>query len=313
MQVDVYNTAGDVVGQTELNESVWGIEPNVAVMHQALLRQQANARLGTHQTKTRGEVRGGGKKPWRQKGTGRARQGSTRSPQWIGGGVVFGPHPRSYAQRMPRKMRRLAIRSALSAKLRDDRLTVIRGLGEIEPRTKTMAGVLARLPEARSVLIVMPERVETIARAAGNLPDVETIQAPYLNVRDVLKYERLLVVQEALPVIEGLWALENGQAVPVSEPAVEASPVGAPDVAQAAVAPQPGVATPGAVAGDGTPDCPAGYPIKGDAGSMLYHVPGGQYYNGTVPEMCFATEADAVAAGYHPQHAGGSAATPEEA
>src|SRR3712207_3192572 len=107
-------------------------------MHQALLRQQANARKGTHDTKTRGEVSGGGKKPWRQKGTGRARQGSTRSPQWIGGGVVWGPHPRSYEQDMPRQMRRLAIRSALSAKVRDDRLTVIDGLGSIEPKTKVM-------------------------------------------------------------------------------------------------------------------------------------------------------------------------------
>jgi large subunit ribosomal protein L4 len=207
MNIDVYNTAGEVVGQTELDESVWGIDPHIPVMHQALLRQQANARKGTHDTKTRAEVRGGGRKPWRQKGTGRARQGSIRSPQWIGGGVVFGPHPRSYAQAMPRKMRRLAIRSALSAKVRDDRLTVVEGLAEIEPRTKTMKGILASLPAARSVLIVIPERVETIDRAAGNLPDVATIQAPYLNVRDVLKYERLVVTREAIPVIEGLWAL----------------------------------------------------------------------------------------------------------
>jgi large subunit ribosomal protein L4 len=214
MQVDVYNTAGEVVTQTELDETVWGIEPHIAVMHQALLRQQANARKGTHDTLTRGKVRGGGKKPWRQKGTGRARQGSTRAPQWKGGGVVFGPHPRSYRQQLPRKMRRLAIRSALSAKLRDDRLTVIQGLGEIEPRTKVMKGVLEQLPQSRSYLIVVPERVESIYRASGNLQDVLTIQAPVLNVRDVLKYERLVVTEEALEVIERLWALPADKRTP---------------------------------------------------------------------------------------------------
>src|SRR4051812_38825467 len=186
MQIDVHNTVGEVVGQAELDETVWNIEPNIAVMHQALLMQQANARLGTHDTKTRGEVRGGGKKPWRQKGTGRARQGSTRSPQWIGGGVVWGPHPRKYTQRMPQKMRRLAIRSALSAKVRDERLTVVSGLGEIEAKTKAMMAVIGTLPVGRSVLIVTPGRAEGIERAAGNLPNVRTIHASYLNVRDVL-------------------------------------------------------------------------------------------------------------------------------
>jgi large subunit ribosomal protein L4 len=207
MQVDVFDTSGAVVGQVDLDETVWGIEPNVSVMHQALVRQQANARLGTHDTKTRGEVHGGGRKPWRQKGTGRARQGSTRSPQWTGGGVVWGPHPRSYNQDMPRQMRRLAIRSALSAKLRDDRLTIVQGLAETEPRTKAMREVLGRFPASRSVLLVLPGRIASITQGAGNLPDVKTIQAPYLNVRDVLKYDRLVVTREAIPVIEGLWAL----------------------------------------------------------------------------------------------------------
>lgn len=207
MQIDVLDTGGAVVGQVELDDSIWSIEPNIAVMHQALVRQQANARKGTHDTLTRGRVRGGGKKPWRQKGTGRARQGSTRAPQWIGGGVVWGPHPRSYVQAMPRKMRRLAIRSALSAKLRDGRVTVVSGLDGIEPRTKAMKGVLAALPAGRSTLIVMPGRSEAVLRGAGNLEDVETIQAGYLNVRDVLKYERLVVTPEAIAAIEGLWAL----------------------------------------------------------------------------------------------------------
>lgn len=216
MNVDVYGVNGAVVGTAELDDSVWGIEPNVSVMHQALLRQQANARLGTHDTKTRGEVRGGGRKPWRQKGTGRARQGSIRAPQWAGGGVVWGPHPRSYNQDMPRQMRRLAVRSALSAKVRDERLTVIDGLDGVEPRTKAMKAVLAALPESRSILIVTPGRVEAVRRGAGNLPEVLTIQAPYLNVRDVLKYERLLVMREAIPVIEGILALPEDRREPSS-------------------------------------------------------------------------------------------------
>jgi len=214
MQIDVYNTAGEVVGQVELDDTVWGIEPNIAVMHQALVRQLANARVGTHQTKTRGEVRGGGRKPWRQKGTGRARQGSIRSPQWTGGGVVWGPHPRSYDQDMPRQMRRLAIRSALSAKVRDGLVTVVEGLDQVEPRTKAMKSVLEAFPASRSTLVVLPAKSETIQRGVGNLPDVWTILAGNLNVRDVLKYERLLVTREAIAAIEGLWALSEDRREP---------------------------------------------------------------------------------------------------
>lgn len=216
MQVDVHNTAGEVVGQAELDETVWGIEPHIAVMHQYLLMQQANAHVGTHDTKTRGEVSGGGRKPWRQKGTGRARQGSIRAPQWKGGGVVWGPHPRKYTQKMPKTMRRLAIRSALSAKLRDDRVTIVEGLAEIEPRTKVMKGIIEKFPASRSLLIVMPEKVETIERAAGNLENVWTIMAANLNVRDLLKYDRVLVTREAIDVIEGLWALPADKREPSS-------------------------------------------------------------------------------------------------
>jgi len=214
MQVDIHDTAGKVIGQADLDESVWGIEPNIAVMHQALVRQQANARKGTHNTLTRGRVRGGGAKPWRQKGTGRARQGSIRSPQWVGGGVVWGPHQRSYAQAMPRKMRRLAIRSALSAKVRDGRLTVVDGLASVEPKTKAMQTVLSAMPQSRSMLIVVPEDAVSVKRGAGNLPDVETIHAAYLNVRDVLKYDRLIITREAIATIEKLWALDPDKREP---------------------------------------------------------------------------------------------------
>src|SRR5215216_6464936 len=197
MIVDVHDTQGRVTGSVELDDAVWAIEPNIQVMHQALLRQLANARLGTRDTKTRGEVRGGGRKPWRQKGTGRARQGSIRSPQWTGGGVVWGPHQRSFRQDMPRKMRRLAVRSALSAKARDERLTVVAGLTEIEPRTKAMKEFLSALPESRSVLIVTDGKVESIRKSAGNLPSVWVVDARYLNVRDILKFDRMMVVREA--------------------------------------------------------------------------------------------------------------------
>ena len=207
MNHDVHNLTGEVVGSVELDETVWGIEPNIGVMHQALLRQQANARLGTHQTKTRAEVRGGGRKPWRQKGTGRARQGSIRAPQWTGGGVVWGPHPRKYTQAMPKKMRGLAIRSALSAKLRDERMMVVDGLLSIEPKTKAMLGVVAAMPESRSYLLVVGEKSESLLRASGNIENVWVIQANYLNVRDVLKYDRLVIERDALGVINDTWAI----------------------------------------------------------------------------------------------------------
>src|SRR6478736_9709515 len=214
MKQDTFDLTGKKSGEIELDETVWGIEPNIAVMHQALVRQLANARIGTADTKTRAEVRGGGRKPWRQKGTGRARQGSIRSPQWAGGGVVFGPHPRSYTQALPRQMRVLAIRSALSAKFHDDRLTVVQGLVEIEPKTKTMKAIIEKLPESRSVLIVIPEKSEVVDRAASNLPNVRTILASYVNVRDVLKYERLVVTPEAIAKIEELWALPEEKRTP---------------------------------------------------------------------------------------------------
>jgi large subunit ribosomal protein L4 len=214
MIVDVQDMQGKVVGTASLEDSVWSIEPNIQVMHQALLRQLANARLGTRNTKTRSEVRGGGAKPWRQKGTGRARQGSIRSPQWTGGGVVWGPHPRDFSQDMPRKMRRLAVRSALSAKVRDERLTVIEGLAEVEPRTKAMKDVVAALPESRSVLIVTDGIVTPIRKASGNLQNVWVVDARYLNVRDVLKFDRLLVTREAIPVIEAWLALTEEEREP---------------------------------------------------------------------------------------------------
>jgi len=203
MEASVYNATGETVGTVALDDALFGITPNTAVMHQALVRQQANARHGTHDTKTRGEVRGGGRKPYRQKGTGRARQGSTRSPQWKGGGTVWGPHPRKYTQAMPRKMRQLAIRSALSTKVAN--VAVLRGIDELEGRTKAMIALLGGLDNPRSTLIIAPERGDNLHRAAGNLGEVKVLNASYLNMADLLKYERLLFTVEALDHISRLW------------------------------------------------------------------------------------------------------------
>jgi large subunit ribosomal protein L4 len=203
MEASVYNATGETVGTVALDDALFGITPNTAVMHQALVRQQANGRHGTHDTKTRGEVRGGGRKPYRQKGTGRARQGSTRSPQWKGGGTVWGPHPRKYTQSMPRKMRQLAIRSALSAKAAN--VSVLRGIDDLEGRTKAMVALLGGLDNPRSTLIIAPERSANLHRAAGNLGEVKVLNASYLNMADLLKYERLLFTVEALDHISRLW------------------------------------------------------------------------------------------------------------
>ncbi len=209
MQVPVYDTSASELESLILNDSVFGIEPNVAVMHQAHTRQLANQRLGTHQTKTRGMVRGGGRKPWRQKGTGRARQGTIRAPQWRGGGVVFGPHPRSYQKKMNKKMRRLAIRSALSVKAQEESIVVVSGLSEVEPQTRVMVSLLEGLPVSeRSVLIVIGPDGEwdEFYRAVRNIENVKVIRANVVNVHDVLKYDTLLLTTEAVEHIHNLWA-----------------------------------------------------------------------------------------------------------
>ncbi len=209
MQIDVINLEGKVTGQVEVSEFVFGIEPNTSVMHQALVRQHANKRLGTHSTKTRGEVRGGGRKPWKQKGTGRARQGSTRAPHWRHGGVVFGPKPRDYTQAMPKRMRRLALRSALSAKLRDGQVVVVDSFGDLEGRTKAMVTFLGQLDAARGNLIATGAKQENLIHAAANLPDVKTLLVNYLNLHDMLKNARLILDREALEYIEQTWGEES--------------------------------------------------------------------------------------------------------
>lgn len=204
MKVDVFNLEGKMLRQIELPASIFEAPVNVDLMHQAYQRQMANARLGTHKTKTRGEVSGGGRKPWRQKGTGRARQGSTRAVQWVGGGRVHTPQPRSYDQRMPLKMRRAALRSALSAKAAEAGIVVVEDLALGEAKTRLAAETLGKLVGTSSALLLMPAKdkdYDTLMRSAGNLPDAKVLLASYLNIRDLLGYEKLVLPLKALEVI----------------------------------------------------------------------------------------------------------------
>jgi len=201
MEAKLFNQTGDEVGAIELAEYIFGIDPNVPVMHQAMVRQQANARLGTHNTRGRGEVTGSTRKLYRQKGTGRARQGSVRAPHRKGGGVAHGPHPRKYTQAMPRKMRRLAVRSALSAKHAADEIRFVDALSFEQPRTKDMLTCLSALDLAGKTLIVLDQKDENVQRSAGNLPGVKTLLAHYLNVIDLLNYDNVLMSRAAVDVV----------------------------------------------------------------------------------------------------------------
>ncbi len=204
MEVNVFNLSGEKVSTVELPAGIFEAPLNLDLMHQAYVRQMANARLGTHSTKTRGEVSGGGRKPWRQKGTGRARQGSTRAPHWVGGGRVHTPKPRSYEQKMPLKMRRAALRSALSVKASEQNVVVLDVLAATEPKTKWMAQTLNRLVGDASALILLPEQnpeYDLVARTTNNIPDAKTLLASYLNIRDLFVYDKLVLPLPALDVL----------------------------------------------------------------------------------------------------------------
>lgn len=202
MQVVVRNMQGEQVGEAVLRDDVFCIEPNVPVMHQALVRQMANRRLGTHNTKTRGEVDRTKAKWYRQKGTGRARHGSRNAPIFVGGGIAHGPTPRSYVQRMPRKMRRLALRSVLSAKAAAERIVVLDKLEFETPKTRMMLDTLHNLQIEGSAVVLLAERNANVELSIGNLADVITLRAGYLNVRDLLKYDYVIMPTEALTVVE---------------------------------------------------------------------------------------------------------------
>jgi len=202
MKVDVLNIQGEKVDTTELPPAIFEAPIKRDLMHQALVRQLANARLGTHKTKSRGEVRGGGRKPWRQKGTGRARHGSRRSPIWVGGGKAHTPRPRDYSLRMPRKMRRAALRSALSVKAAEQGILVVDRLSLESPKTREMQALLERLVGDSSALVLLgAERDEAVRKSLRNLPKAKALAAQYLNVRDLLGYERVIMPLDALDVI----------------------------------------------------------------------------------------------------------------
>lgn len=201
-KVSTYNIAGAQTGEMELNDSVFGVEVNEAVMRQAVLRQLANERLGTHATKTRGLVRGGGRKPWKQKGTGRARVGSTRSPLWVGGGTVFGPQPRSYEQKMPRKARRLAVKSALSDKVNTNELFVLDEIVLAAPKTKEVVKVVDNFKFSGEKVLFITDGDEVMARCARNLQGVKSVSTENMNIFDLLHYTKLFITKSAVAKIE---------------------------------------------------------------------------------------------------------------
>ena len=204
-ETTLYDRTGASVGSVELSDELFAAPVNVAVLHQVVTAQLAGRRLGTHDTKTRGEVRGGGRKPYRQKGTGRARQGSRTAPHYRGGGAVFGPHPRSYEQRLPKKMRRLALRGALTAKLGDEAIRVLDSFALERIKTGDIAGILAALNATGRVLVVAPNADEKLRLSARNLPTVEVILADSLNVVDVVKADTVVIEQPALARMEEVY------------------------------------------------------------------------------------------------------------
>jgi large subunit ribosomal protein L4 len=205
-KVALYNQTGSQVGDIELADTVFGITPNVHVLHDAVVMQQASLRQGTHKVKNRSEVRGGGRKPWRQKGTGRARQGTIRAPQWVGGGVVFGPTPRSYSYKLPKKVRRLAIKSALSSKVIENEIIVLDNLSFDAPKTKEMTSVLSAINAEGKALIVTVDYNENVALSLRNLPGFTIVSADGVNVLDVLKHDKLIITKDAVEKVEEVFA-----------------------------------------------------------------------------------------------------------
>ncbi|MCX4267317.1 MAG: 50S ribosomal protein L4 [Lachnospiraceae bacterium] len=204
-KVSVYNMEGNQVGEIELDDAVFGVEVNEHLVHMAVVNQLANKRQGTQSAKTRAEVSGGGKKPWRQKGTGHARQGSTRAPQWTGGGVVFAPKPRDYSFKMNRKEKAAALKSALTSRVLENKLIVLDSLNFDEIKTKKMQGVLNNL-KVNKALVVLNEKNENVILSARNIPNVQTALTNTINVYDILKYNTMIVTKDAVKTIEEVYA-----------------------------------------------------------------------------------------------------------
>ena len=309
-QITLKNAAGKDAGKVDLDDATFGIQPNVPVMHQVVTAQLAARRAGTQSTKTRSEVRGGGAKPYRQKGTGNARQGSTRSPQFSGGAVALGPKPRKYNQKTPKKMISLALRSALSDRANEGKVVVVDSWGWDKPSTKNAVKALAGLGVDGRVLVVVGRNDAAAALSFQNLPEVQLITPGELNAYDVLCNDWVVFTQELLPSFTAASkapkpapaAVQSFAAVPTE--AVETAEGSASDEAERREeersddegAIEDDWAGSAKATADGS--APAGYDIKGNKDSMLYHTPGSRFYKQTVAEVWFDTEENAEAAGF---------------
>ncbi|MDQ2087582.1 50S ribosomal protein L4 [Herbivorax sp. ANBcel31] len=205
-KVDVFDINGKVIGDIELNENIFAVDVNKGAVHQVVVNQLANKRQGTQSAKTRSEVRGGGAKPWRQKGTGRARHGTTRSPHWTKGGVTFAPKPRDYSYTIPKKVRRLALKSALSSKVADNEILILDSLNLDSIKTKHMAEILKNLEVDESAVIVIPEKNDNIVKSSKNIPGIKTLLVNTINVYDIVKHNKFIVTRDAVSKIEEVYA-----------------------------------------------------------------------------------------------------------
>ncbi len=300
--VSLKTTAGKDAGSVELDAEVFGIQPNVPVMHQVVTAQLAARRAGTQSTKTRAEVSGGGKKPFKQKGTGNARQGSTRAPHFSGGGVALGPKPRKYDQKTPKKMIKLALRSALSDRAAEGKVVVIDAWGFEAPKTKAAISALSALGVEGKTLVVVDINDTNTIRSFLNLPSVQLIEVNELNAYDILCNDYVVFTQATLPgtsVAAAAPAPKKAAAKKAAAKKAAAPKVqGLVDAAVSEIAPAAAELPKGAAASNEDGSAPDGYEIKGNADSGLYHVPGSSFYNRTVAEFWFATAEDAEAAGF---------------
>jgi len=283
--VTLKNVSGKDSGTLELDGEMFGTQPNVPVMHQVVTAQLAHRRAGTQSTKTRAEVSGGGRKPFKQKGTGNARQGSTRAPHFSGGGVALGPKPRKYDQKTPKKMIKLALRSALSDRANEGKVLVVDSWNFDAPSTKSAVAALGALGIESSVLIVHRREDINLVKSFRNLQSVQLIEVGELNAYDVLCNEIIVFAKDTLP-----GEVTETDAKPAAKPAAKK--------ASKAAEPATGPYGDGSHAATEDGSEPKGFPIKGNADSMLFHVPGSRFYNQTVAEAWFATEEAAEAAGF---------------
>jgi len=299
--VSLKTPAGTDAGSLELDAEVFGIQPNVPVMHQVVTAQLAARRSGTQSTKTRAEVSGGGKKPFKQKGTGNARQGSTRAPHFSGGGVALGPKPRKYDQKTPKKMIKLALRSALSDRAAEGKVVVIDAWNFETPKTKDAKAALSALGVSGKSLVVVDINETNAIRSFLNLPEVQLIEVNELNAYDILCNDYVIFSQATLPgtsVAAAAPAPKKAAAKKAAPKAAAAEAQPLVDAAASEIAPAAADLPKGAVAANDDGSAPEGYEIKGNADSGLYHVPGSAFYNRTVAEFWFATAEDAEAAGF---------------